>query len=473
MDTASFRSKYVWNHLGFAGLDADEFNKRVTLVRLGIFTASAGTIYCLTYFWLGYSQLAFGAGSYISIYVVNLLVFILTKNYNVYRAIQPLLILLAPWVAHVTIGGFTDSSAVIVACFLSPVTALAFATRRTAHVYHGLFIFAIVSGGFWDIFYGADIPKVPKLIYSIFFIINIVSICSIIYFLIDGFLGKNKQLQEELRQSLDHLKATQAQLIQAEKMASMGELTAGVAHEIQNPLNFVNNFSELSVELLDELKEELMDKLPAGAKENVDDIFGNLTLNLQKISHHGKRADNIVKGMLEHSRISTGEKQPTDLNALADEYLRLAYHGLRAKDKSFNVELVTNFEPTLSKVDVVPQDIGRVLINLYNNAFYATQQKRNQEDNGYQPRVQVSTLVENGQVNVRVRDNGRGIPSEIVNKIYQPFFTTKPTGQGTGLGLSLSYDIIKKGHGGELRVDTKEGQFAEFTISLPLTKQKA
>lgn len=472
MGTASFWRKYFWHHLGFANLEADEFNKRATLVRLGVFTALAGTVYCLTYGWLGYSQLAFGAWTYISIYAVNLLIFILTKNYNVYRTIQPFLILLAPWATHLIIGGFTDSSTVILACFLSPVTALAFATRQTAHVYHGLFILAIVSGGLWDIYYGADAPSVPKTIYSIFFIVNIVSICSIIYFLIDGFLGKNKQLQEELRQSFDHLKATQDQLIHSEKMASMGELTAGIAHEIQNPLNFVNNFSEVSVELLDELKAELIDKLPDQDKAYADGIISDLTQNLQRISHHGKRADNIVKSMLEHSRTATGEKQLTDLNALADEYLRLAYHGLRAKDKSFNVDLVTHFDPTLGRVEMVPQDIGRVLINLYNNAFYATQQKRKQEGNGYQPRVQVSTGLENGRVNVRVRDNGWGIPPGIVNKIYQPFFTTKPTGQGTGLGLSLSYDIITKGHGGELRVDTQEGQFAEFTISLPLNKRK-
>ena len=272
--------------------------------------------------------------------------------------------------------------------------------------------------------------------------------------------------KEELEQTLTELKATQDQLIQREKMASLGELTAGIAHEIQNPLNFVNNFSEVSVELIEELKEER--RREDRDIELEEELLTDLTQNLQKITHHGKRADSIVKGMLQHSRTSTPQREPTDLNNLADEYLRLAYHGLRASDKSFNATLIMDFDEHLGKVSVVPQDMGRVLLNLFTNAFYATEQKRKTGLTGYQSTVQVSTKrLSDGQIEIRVRDNGCGIPKTVLNKIYQPFFTTKPTGQGTGLGLSLSYDIVTKGHGGELTVETEEGEFTEFIIQLP------
>ncbi|GAA4455245.1 hypothetical protein GCM10023189_22870 [Nibrella saemangeumensis] len=273
----------------------------------------------------------------------------------------------------------------------------------------------------------------------------------------------------ELQASLEQLKATQTQLIQKEKMASLGELTAGIAHEIQNPLNFVNNLTEVSQEIVGELKEEETKPNPDPALRK--ELLGDLEESLQKVNHHGKRADNIVKGMLQHSRTTGGEKQPTDLNALADEYLRLAYQGLRAKDQSLTIAFRLNLDPTLGRVNVVPQEIGRVLLNLYNNAFYAVQQRTRNlapgEGEPYQPQVEVSTLRENGHVELRVKDNGTGIPSEIVGKIYQPFFTTKPAGQGTGLGLSLSYEIVTKGHGGEIRVASKPGEFTEFVVRIP------
>lgn len=269
--------------------------------------------------------------------------------------------------------------------------------------------------------------------------------------------------RDNLEKTLADLKATQAQLIHSEKMASLGELTAGIAHEIQNPLNFVNNFSEVSKELLSELKDEL-DK---GDIEEARIISNDVILNLEKINHHGKRADVIVKGMLEHSRAGTRQKEPTDINALADEYLRLAYHGLRAKDKNFNAELVNNFDKNLPKVNVIPQDIGRVLLNLFNNAFYAVSQKKKTAGAGYKPEVSVTTSVQKDNVYIVVKDNGTGIANAIKDKIMQPFFTTKPTGQGTGLGLSLSYDIIKS-NGGDIKVETEEGIFTEFTVQLPL-----
>ena len=296
-------------------------------------------------------------------------------------------------------------------------------------------------------------------------------------------LQQQKVLQEEvnkqtleIRTTLTNLKATQSQLIQSEKMASLGELTAGIAHEIQNPLNFVNNFSEVNKELLTELNEEIdkanYEEVKAIAKDVID--------NEEKINHHGKRADAIVKGMLQHSRSSSGQKEATDINALADEYLRLAYHGLRAKDKSFNATMKTDFDESIGSINIIPQNIGRVLLNLYNNAFYAVDEKQKAESlksevegKTYQPTVTVairklsSSSGKGGKVEITVSDNGNGIPQKVVDKIFQPFFTTKPTGQGTGLGLSLSYDIIKA-HDGEIKVNTKENEETEFIISLPL-----
>jgi two-component system, NtrC family, sensor kinase len=265
----------------------------------------------------------------------------------------------------------------------------------------------------------------------------------------------------ELKYSLQELQSTQAQLIQSEKMASLGELTAGIAHEIQNPLNFVNNFSEVNTELVDELKSELA----TGNVQLANEIADNLKDNAQKINHHGKRADAIVKGMLQHSRASSGKKEPTDINALADEYLRLAYHGFRAKDKTFNASFQTDFDNSVRKINIVPQDIGRVMLNLINNAIYAVDEKKRQLDGGYEPTVSLTTKKLDGRVEISVKDNGNGIPQKVLDKIFQPFFTTKPTGQGTGLGLSLSYDIIKA-HGGELKVKTIEGEGAEFIIEL-------
>jgi signal transduction histidine kinase len=272
-----------------------------------------------------------------------------------------------------------------------------------------------------------------------------------------------KKANMVLEKTLADLKSTQAQLIQSEKMASLGELTAGIAHEIQNPLNFVNNFSEVSNELMDEMKEEIK-------KSNYEEVIAlanDVKQNLEKINHHGKRADAIVKGMLQHSRSSTGQKESTDINALADEYLRLAYHGLRAKDNSFNASYKTDFDPNIGNIHIVPQDIGRVLLNLINNAFYAVDERKRQQQGGYEPTVTVSTKKMADKVEIKVSDNGNGIPQLVLDKIFQPFFTTKPTGQGTGLGLSLSYDIIKA-HGGEIKVNTKVGEGTEFIIQLPV-----
>ena len=275
---------------------------------------------------------------------------------------------------------------------------------------------------------------------------------------------KEKKAKIVLEKTLKELKSTQSQLIQSEKMASLGELTAGIAHEIQNPLNFVNNFSEVNEELLKELKTEA----EKGNLDEVKTIANDIAFNSEKINHHGKRADSIVKGMLQHSRTSSGQKEPTDINALVDEYARLSYHGLRAKDKSFHAKVETDFDSSIGRIHVVPQEIGRVILNLINNAFYAVDEKQKQGLSGYESTVIVSTSKNNGQVEIKVKDNGNGIPQKVLDKIFQPFFTTKPAGQGTGLGLSLAYDIIKA-HGGELKVETKEGKGSEFTILLPIS----
>jgi len=275
----------------------------------------------------------------------------------------------------------------------------------------------------------------------------------------------------EIQYALAELKTTQAQLIQSEKMASLGELTAGIAHEIQNPLNFVNNFSEVNNELIEELKTEKSKPKSERDDKLEDELLNDIAQNLEKINHHGKRADAIVKGMLQHSRSSSGVKEPTDINALADEYLRLAYHGLRAKDKSFNATLKTDYDESIGNINVVPQDIGRVILNLITNAFYAVDEKKKNQPENYEPTVLVSTKKINGKVEINVADNGNGIPQKVLDKIFQPFFTTKPTGHGTGLGLSLSYDIVKA-HGGEIKIETKEKEGSEFIIQLPVMFNK-
>jgi signal transduction histidine kinase len=278
-----------------------------------------------------------------------------------------------------------------------------------------------------------------------------------------------KRANTKLQSALNELKATQAQLIQSEKMASLGELTAGIAHEIQNPLNFVNNFSEVNNELIEEMNNET-------DVNEIKSIANNIRQNNEKISFHGKRADAIVKGMLQHSRKNTGEKEPTDINALADEYLRLSYHGLRAKDKSFNAIMQKKFDESIGRINIVPQDVGRVLLNLFNNSFYAVNEKKKTAGDAYQPTVSVETKKLNDGVQIIVKDNGNGIPKNVADKIFQPFFTTKPTGEGTGLGLSLSYDVITKVHKGTIKVESppathsnEESEGTQFIIQLPVS----
>ncbi|QYA27137.1 GHKL domain-containing protein [Gramella sp. MT6] len=329
--------------------------------------------------------------------------------------------------------------------------------------------------------------------YLLYGLLAILILYSIIQYRSQWLKKENRILEErvsertaQLQKSIHDLENTQAQLIQSEKMASLGELTAGIAHEIQNPLNFVNNFSEVNSELIDELRQERLKDKQERDLELEDELLFDIAENEKKIRHHGQRADAIVKGMLQHSRNSSTEKELTDINKLADEYLRLSYHGLRAKDKTFNAGMKTDFDESLPKIYVAPQDIGRVFLNLINNAFYAvSERKRTTSDENYQPMVIVSTEKAGKFININIIDNGRGIPSEVQEKIFQPFFTTKPSGQGTGLGLSLSYDIIKT-HGGILKLKTQSGvpvtsngygeeiieEGTTFTIQLPANLKK-
>jgi two-component system, NtrC family, sensor kinase len=318
---------------------------------------------------------------------------------------------------------------------------------------------------FDDVIHQQDIEKAKERYQNkVSLIILITALC--VFFLLTFIFYRNARQRQKSKIKIENaykeLKATQSQLIQSEKMASLGELTAGIAHEIQNPLNFVNNFSEVNSELIEEMREEIS----KGNLKEVKTIADNISENEKKISHHGKRADAIVKGMLQHSQTSTGKKEPADINLLADEYLRLAYHGLRAKEKSFNSSMKTDYDESIGKINIIPQDIGRVLLNLYSNAFYAVTERKKQQEDHYEPTVMVHTKKMDDKIYISIKDNGYGIPQKVVGKIFHPFFTTKPTGQGTGLGLSLSYDIIQV-HGGELKVNTTEGEGAEFIIVIP------
>ena len=292
----------------------------------------------------------------------------------------------------------------------------------------------------------------------------------------DTLVEQNRR-ERDLRAAHEELKATQASLIHAEKMASLGQLTAGIAHEIKNPLNFVNNFASLSVELLDELKETVRPVIAALGTDKraaVDEVVDMLTANLEKIAEHGRRADGIVKSMLAHSRGASGERQRADLNALTEEALNLAYHGARAQDPNFNITLDREFDRTIAPIELVPQDISRVLLNLFGNGFYAADKRRREgTDAEFRPVLKVVTRDLGNEVEIRVRDNGTGIPTEFHDKLFQPFFTTKPTGEGTGLGLSISYDIVTQQHGGTITVDSRLGEFTEFTIRLPRSRQRA
>jgi signal transduction histidine kinase len=430
-----------------------------TVVYQAILMSGGGLIwgtlaYCVNLTWQ--SAIPYG---YVFLSALNLIYFSQTRNFQLVKNFQTTISLLLPFMFQCALGGFVASGAAMLWALLSLVIAVIYQRLSATYFWLALYILLTLVSGILD----ADfirwfgLPEAHQ--YStLFFVLNITFISAIILWLFN-FIYRQKDA------AMKQLKETQLQLIQTEKLASLGELTAGIAHEIQNPLNFVNNFSEVNAELIEELKQ----KLTNGNVDEAKDLIRDMQDNETKIVHHGRRADAIVKNMLQHSRGSSGKNEPTDINALVDEYSRLAYHGMRAREKSFYASMETNFDDSIGKLNIVPHEIGRVLLNLITNAFHAVTERMKLDGKDYQPTVLVTTKKQGDRVEIRVKDNGTGIPQKVLDKIFQPFFSTKPTGQGTGLGLSLSYDIVKA-HGGELKVETEEGVGSEFIVQLPIVK---
>jgi len=472
-------TKRLAKTFGYSDFDEEERERRSILIFLIGLTCLGGLLFSLTYLYLGVWHTTIATIIYIGFSILNLIYYYVTKNYQAFRNAQLVSILFFPFLAHIFNGGFEQSSAVVLACILSPLGALMFHRPKVAKIFFISFVIILLLAACIDLF--IDIPRtnIPVEIRVFFFFSNLALTSTICFALLYKFVQDNDdiksllkvnnqeliQKKQRVEEALIELKNTQKQLVHSEKMASLGELTAGIAHEIQNPLNFVNNFSEVGNEFLEDLLEEL-------EKKNYDEVQAialDLKTNLEKINHHGKRADGIVKAMLQHSNSSSGHKVPININALCDEYLRLAYHGLRAKDKSFNATMNTDFEPDLPEIEVVAQDMGRVILNIITNAFHAVSDRRKQENEEYAPKVTVGTKPGKNMIEIYIQDNGPGITDEVMEKIFQPFFTTKPTGQGTGLGLSLAFDIVKS-HGGQIKIDTKVGEGSTFIIQLPKNK---
>jgi len=463
-----------------------EYQRRVRLVAYAIVVTMVFALFYVTTSWVAgyFTGLYIMLGSWIG-YLI--LLFLLKQGLDVFKVanIFGLIGIISIYGSIYFSGGF--ESPVLPWLASTPIVLLLIAGKKSGYFWAFVAVLIVLNFGLMD-YLGFQFPKQYYESKEDYFTLSCqTGLVLIIFFISIVFenlrvkaFNEVTQQKNALETTLSELKATQKQLIQSEKMASLGELTAGIAHEIQNPLNFVNNFSEVNTELIDEMQLELDQGNLIEAKA----ISNDIKENEQKITHHGKRADAIVKGMLQHSRISNGQKESTDINALAGEYLRLAYHGLRAKDKLFNATLITEFDDSIGNINIIPQDIGRVILNLITNAFYAVNEKnastlRQAQSNPssatpkYEPTVTVSTISSKSPsgdlgVKISVKDNGPGIPAKVLDKIFQPFFTTKPTGEGTGLGLSMSYEIVTKVHGGELKVETKEGDGSEFTIILPV-----
>jgi signal transduction histidine kinase len=465
---------------GYSSFSDEERQRRSILIILVGLTSFAGLLYSIIYVLLGVSQAMIAIQIYIGFSLVNLALYYFYKNYNFFRNVQLLAILLFPTLTHILIGGFEQSSVVVLSAMMSPLGALMFHTPKRAKVFFLLFVLMVFLSVIIDLFIPIARIDIPKDIRIVFYFLNIVIITSISFFLLLKFVTDNEEFKLELKsknlelsdekqrveEALNELKITQNQLIQHEKLASLGQLTAGIAHEIKNPLNFINNFSELSLELIDEVFEELEKPNKVEAKENITALLEDVKLNLQKVFKHGTRADRIVKSMLMHSRGSTGEKAPTALNTLVSENVTLSFHSMRANKNPYNVSMDINLDESIDLVPVIAEDFSRVIINLCNNAFDAMREKLARTE-GYIPKLSVTTSKSNNKIIIQIADNGPGIPVEIKDKILQPFFTTKKGTEGTGLGLSITHDIIEV-HGGELRVDNKDGEGAQFTIILPL-----
>ncbi len=465
---------------GYSSCSDEERQRRSILIILVGLTSFAGLIYSVIYVFLGVSQAMIAIQIYIGFSLINLALYYFYKNYNFFRNVQLVAILLFPTLTHILIGGFEQSSVVVLSAMMSPLGALMFHTPKRAKVFFMLFVLMLFLSVIIDLFIPVARIDIPKDIRIVFYFLNIVIITSISFFLLLKFVSDNEEFKMELKsknlelseekqrveETLAELKITQNQLIQHEKLASLGQLTAGIAHEIKNPLNFINNFSELSLELIDEVFEEMNKPDNKNAVENITAILEDVKQNLQKVYKHGSRADSIVKSMLMHSRGSTGEKVLTALNTVVSENMTLSFHSMRANKNPYNVSLEISLDESIGMVPLIAEDFSRVIINLCNNAFDAMREKLTHSE-GYIPKLRVTTSTSGSKVIIQIADNGPGIPEHIKDKIMQPFFTTKKGTEGTGLGLSITHDIIEV-HGGELRVDTKEGEGAEFTIILPV-----
>lgn len=456
--------------------------RRRTLVRIVLYTVALGFIWCLLHLAIGLWPVTVPVTSYIVLSLLNLGVFRRTGSYERFRMIQLILILFLPFFTQLAYGGFVPAGAIVIASFIAPVGALMFHRVEVARIMCFLFVGVVLLAAVLEAMGLVPGVGVSSEFGLILFVINIVSVTALLYFTVESFLRQRDHLNEllaerndELEETLQKLKSMQRQLIQQEKLASLGQLTAGIAHEIKNPLNFINNFSEV----LSELAEEAGEALAEGAdREELKAMLADVRMNAGKIAEHGRRADGIVRSMLEHSRGMKGERQLIAANALVEEYLNLAFHGFRAQASGLHVTLERAYDEQAGRIDVVPQEIGRVLLNLLNNAFQAVQGQAEREvgapieagvpsGHGYVPTVSVSTRRRGAHLEIRIADNGPGIDDAVRERIFEPFFTTKPTGQGTGLGLSISYDIVTSGHGGSLTIEHREvGTGATFVVTL-------
>ena len=435
------------------------FQKQLLVIICSVLFLCGIVWWLMWYLIFGWSIPAIAAGLFGIMVLVMIIVSHHAKNHLLLVHSVFLGTIVVPVTCQWALGSLHESGMIIAWAFLTPLGILIFTSIRPAIIYMGIFVVCILITVIFEPNFSSPPLVASEATIKLFYTMNLLTSFSVIFATCAWFVNI-------IKKTISSLRTTQKQLIQSEKMASLGELTAGIAHEIQNPLNFVNNFSEVSMELIEEVSGEMLKGKSERSEKLEIELLDDISQNLQKISHHGKRADSIVKGMLQHRQASSSIKVPTDINKLADEYLRLAYHGQRSKDTSFNAELQTNFDRTIPLVNMVSQDIGRALLNLFTNAFYATQQ-RFKANKDFQPGVILTTNNCGDFIEIKVWDNGIGIPDSIKDKILQPFFTTKPAGEGTGLGLSLSYDIVVKGHSGKIDVRSIEGEYTEFTICIP------
>ena len=457
--------------IGVGHFDTEEIRLQKTLLLLStVMIATCGIAWGGIYYYYGELFAAFIPWVYSAVSFVSIGVFGLLRSYKLFRFSQLLLSLLLPFFLMFALGGFVNSSAVVLWSLTSPLGALIFAERREALGWFLAFLGLLACGIFVsDV--GHSTSSLPPTVITSFFVMNIGGTSVVAFVLLHRFVSERAKAHKALQEALQRLVETQDRLIQQQKMASLGQLTAGIAHEIKNPLNFVNNFAQLSVELADELREKMeanKDKTFAEVVTDLDDLLNDLKQNAEKICEHGQRADGVVHAMTQHASGGSGQREPTEINQLVSAHIDLAYHGKRAQIQDLNVTIGRDLGDDVSLADVVPQEIGRVLLNLLGNAFDAVYELTQSLDASYVPAVSVSTRQVDGQVEIRVRDNGPGIPAEIQQKIFEPFFTTKPTGSGAGLGLSLSYDIVTQGHGGTLIVESEQGQGATFIVTLPI-----